>query len=114
MTNKAQSQASLTDQLQALIAVANKEGLYDAADFLKAHVEKVEEKSQTVRAYQVMFDDIEWNAAYSIRPSLPDKKTYVVPARNPREAVKMAKDVAYEEESFLIKSAVTEVTLAAR
>jgi hypothetical protein len=31
-------QRSLTDQLRSLIELANQNGLYDAADFLKAHL----------------------------------------------------------------------------
>lgn len=36
--NQPQSQAALDDQLRALIAVANKLGLYDAADYLSKPV----------------------------------------------------------------------------
>jgi hypothetical protein len=35
-----QSQAALNDQLRALIAVSNKLGLYDAADYLNQIVNK--------------------------------------------------------------------------
>ena len=35
-----QSQASLTDQLQELRVLANKAGLYDAADWLRDHLER--------------------------------------------------------------------------
>jgi hypothetical protein len=38
MPNKPQSQASLIEQLNALIPIANQEGLYDAADFLRQKV----------------------------------------------------------------------------
>lgn len=40
--NKPQSQASLYDQLKELRVIANKEGLYDAADFLRNHIEAIE------------------------------------------------------------------------
>jgi hypothetical protein len=39
-----QRQDSLHDQLKDLVRVAENIGCYDAADFLKTHVEKVEEK----------------------------------------------------------------------
>jgi hypothetical protein len=38
------SQVSLTDQLKKLIPIANKNGLYDAADFLKSYVETIDKK----------------------------------------------------------------------
>jgi len=38
-TTATQSQASLIDQLKALIPLANRAGLYDAADFLQAKVD---------------------------------------------------------------------------
>ena len=38
MNNKPQSKSSLTDQLYELVEVANREGLYDAADFLNRHL----------------------------------------------------------------------------
>lgn len=38
-TDKPQSQASLTDQLQELRTIANREGLYDAADWLKKQLD---------------------------------------------------------------------------
>lgn len=34
-----QDQRALSDQVQTLIALANKEGLYDAADWAKSHLE---------------------------------------------------------------------------
>lgn len=37
--SKPQSQASLIEQLRALYVIANREGFYDAADFLRAKVE---------------------------------------------------------------------------
>lgn len=45
---KPQSQASLIEQLKALIPVANREGLYDAADFLRAKVEAQEAREKVV------------------------------------------------------------------
>lgn len=41
---RVQSQASLTDQLKRLIPIANRQGLYDAADYLTEVVEQVENK----------------------------------------------------------------------
>ena len=43
-----QDQRSLTDQLKALIPVANRQGLYDAADFLRGIVERTEAAERTV------------------------------------------------------------------
>ena len=44
MANKPQSQASLLDQLKKLCVLANKEGLYDASDFVRNLVERQEKK----------------------------------------------------------------------
>jgi hypothetical protein len=41
---KTQTQASLEDQLLTLVHVANQLGLYDAADFLRAHIFPEEKK----------------------------------------------------------------------
>jgi hypothetical protein len=38
-SNRPQSQASLQDQLRQLIVIANREGLYDAADYLRDALE---------------------------------------------------------------------------
>ena len=40
-TRKNQSQASLQEQLEALVHVANREGLYDASDWLAARVKEM-------------------------------------------------------------------------
>jgi len=37
---KLQYQGSLTDQLRALYSIANREGLYDAADYIKTRLEE--------------------------------------------------------------------------
>ena len=42
--NKPQRQDSLYDQLKDLIPLANQEGCYDAADFLRRTVEDIEFK----------------------------------------------------------------------
>lgn len=98
----AQHQGSLVEQLQALIPLANKAGLYDAADMLRDTVERQAKKEHQERMHEVRFEGIEWDAAYSIRPTLPDSKTYRVSAYTPRQAEEKAKDMAYEEEGFLI------------
>lgn len=41
-----QHQGSLDDQLRELIDLANKEGLYDAADFITGILEKKEKKNK--------------------------------------------------------------------
>jgi hypothetical protein len=42
--NKTQRQDALIDQLRDMAAVANREGCYDAADFLRRTVEDIERK----------------------------------------------------------------------
>jgi hypothetical protein len=41
---KVQSQSSLHDQLKELHGHATKNGLYDAADYLKMHIQKIDKK----------------------------------------------------------------------
>lgn len=53
----AQDQRSVTNQLNSLIALANKNGLYDAADWLKTRLEAdVLQKRETVRVEPVAFN----------------------------------------------------------
>jgi hypothetical protein len=56
MPNKPQSQASLKDQLYALIALANREGLYDAADYLRQRMEAQEKFLEHVKAQWALYD----------------------------------------------------------
>jgi hypothetical protein len=45
-------QRSLTDQLKALIPVANQQGLYDAADYLRGVVERAEADDAAEAAFK--------------------------------------------------------------
>ncbi len=45
------SQQSLYDQLRELIQIANKNGLYDAADYIRHMVEQIEEKERGKREF---------------------------------------------------------------
>lgn len=43
------AQYSLLDQLKELVKLANKAGLYDAADYLSVVINRIERKSQYVQ-----------------------------------------------------------------
>lgn len=54
MANKSQHQGALVDQLAALIPIANKEGLYDASDYIANVVKKIRSKDPEFQKEKVI------------------------------------------------------------
>jgi hypothetical protein len=82
-------QRSLYEQLRDLVQLANRAGMYDAADFVRGHVERIEDCIAAVVADAVTIEiteDMDVDAAYERSGALTDEALREARADEPRES----------------------------